>query len=118
MKYFLATMDGILTANKKNVDLLKMVVKAQPQGKTIVDHLIKILYLNDKDILVYDATAKILAVLLSELEDKEWRESKDKFLVLVMSLWEKRTSSHEARVTDCVTYHCLMFLLRDGALAV
>lgn len=27
MKYFLATIDGILTVNKKNVDLLKMVLK-------------------------------------------------------------------------------------------
>lgn len=39
------------------------------------------------------------------------------FLELLLSLWEKRTSQHEARVTDSVTYHCLMYILKSSACA-
>lgn len=82
-----------------------------------MESLLKVLYLNDKDILVYDASAKILAVLLSELEGPQWEEKQKTYLELLLSLWEKRASPSEARVTDCVTYHCLMYILKNGAVA-
>lgn len=92
MKYFLATLDGILQSSRRHVQIFKRVLEDSPPNRNLVESLLKVLYLNDKDILVYDASAKILAVLLSELEGPEWEEKKKMFLELLLSLWEKRTS--------------------------
>lgn len=59
-------------SSRKHVKLFKRVIEDSPANRNIVESLLKILYLNDKDILVYDASAKILSVLLSEFEGPEW----------------------------------------------
>lgn len=72
MNFVLPTIDGILTYNKKYTATLKTILEDQPADKNIITLLNKFLYLDNYDVFVYDSVAKILAILLSELDGRTY----------------------------------------------
>ena len=68
MKYFLVSIDGILCSNRKNIQIFKRLIEDSQGNKNIIESLLKILSINGKDVLYYDSAAKVLSMILSELD--------------------------------------------------
>ena len=117
MNFVLPTIDGILTYNKKYVLALKTILNDQPSDKNIITLLNKFLYLDNYEVFVYDSVAKILSILLSELDSKTYQRTQIQFLEHLMTLQQNNHSNSQPRITDQTIYNCLIYLLKNGKVA-
>ena len=67
--YILSNLDGIISFNGKYINYFKLVLIEQYKYNSILNTLNKFLYLKDYSLIVYDISAKLLAVVYSKIQN-------------------------------------------------
>lgn len=116
MQYVIPTIDGILFDDRSSVKLILRIVQDQPEDRNIMDVLQKLLVLEDYDQTIYEATARILSFLYSELDRKIYEQKQKDFLLFILNLKEKPMAQQKVKIGNYAMVLCLVNLLKNSYL--